>query len=370
MAPSEIQGLIDRANAASEAGDDLEGSEEFRQIESLLGDTESDWAEIERLCIGLLGRSLDIRVAVALTAATLRDPARGLSGFRAGLTLIRTLLEKQGERMHPRVDPDAPLSALRQQAMVLDELSTKLNSPGDDYEVIARMRRLPLTLASSGALVTFRDLMILRGELENPKVEEGEDLAAKQAAFEAALAQTVLRDRGRLEAMLGDAVAALHEAEEAERIFVKLGAGVDGVPRLDLAALKDQLRRVAAPIEEALGQAAAPSAQSGSAALSTSEMSGSADASDAVPPAQAAGATSGGGRIESRADVLTAIASIQDYYKRSEPSSPVPLLLDRAKRFVNMNFVDIVEDIAGDSVENLQILFGAGTSEDADESGD
>jgi type VI secretion system protein ImpA len=60
------------------------------------------------------------------------------------------------------------------------------------------------------------------------------------------------------------------------------------------------------------------------------------------------------GAIESRDDVLRAIDTINDYYRRKEPSSPVPVVLKRAKQWVNMDFLTILEDINPGSIEDVK----------------
>jgi type VI secretion system ImpA family protein len=62
-----------------------------------------------------------------------------------------------------------------------------------------------------------------------------------------------------------------------------------------------------------------------------------------------ASASSGGrrsGKVDSREDVIAALDAIGDYYRRREPSSPVPLALQRARNWVTLDFMTILKDIA------------------------
>lgn len=66
-----------------------------------------------------------------------------------------------------------------------------------------------------------------------------------------------------------------------------------------------------------------------------------------------AGASSGGklsGKVDSREDVMRALDAIADYYRRREPSSPVPLALQRARNWVTLDFMTILKDIAPESI--------------------
>jgi type VI secretion system protein ImpA len=70
--------------------------------------------------------------------------------------------------------------------------------------------------------------------------------------------------------------------------------------------------------------------------------------------APAVGAPRAPGRIESREEVLRALEEISDYYRRREPGSPVPLMVDRARQWVSLDFLGILQDIAPDSLEAIR----------------
>ncbi|MGK6324461.1 type VI secretion system protein TssA [Sphingomonas sp. DT-51] len=60
--------------------------------------------------------------------------------------------------------------------------------------------------------------------------------------------------------------------------------------------------------------------------------------------------------IRSREDVIRAIDLIVDYYTRSEPQSPVPLLLGRAREWVNRDFIELLQDIVPQAVGEARLL--------------
>lgn len=62
--------------------------------------------------------------------------------------------------------------------------------------------------------------------------------------------------------------------------------------------------------------------------------------------------------IESREDVIELLEQICAYYELFEPASPVPLLLQRAIRLVTKNFLEIIEDLAPDSMPQVAVLLG------------
>jgi type VI secretion system protein ImpA len=77
---------------------------------------------------------------------------------------------------------------------------------------------------------------------------------------------------------------------------------------------------------------------------------------EAAPGGEAptAGAPRAPGRIESREEVLRALEEISDYYRRREPGSPVPLMTERARQWVGLDFLGILQDIAPDSLDAVR----------------
>jgi type VI secretion system protein ImpA len=57
------------------------------------------------------------------------------------------------------------------------------------------------------------------------------------------------------------------------------------------------------------------------------------------------------GEIRNRDDVIRALDRICAYYERNEPGSPVPFALRRAKEWISLDFMAILEDIAPGSLQ-------------------
>lgn len=64
--------------------------------------------------------------------------------------------------------------------------------------------------------------------------------------------------------------------------------------------------------------------------------------------------------IRTREDAVEMIDRIIAYLERNEPTNPAPLLLKRARRLMGMSFVDIIKDIAPESLKQIQALAGPG----------
>jgi type VI secretion system protein ImpA len=64
------------------------------------------------------------------------------------------------------------------------------------------------------------------------------------------------------------------------------------------------------------------------------------------------------GNIKSRQDAIRALDAAAAFFRKNEPSSPVPLLIDRAKRLVSKSFLEVLEDIAPDSMTQAKLIGG------------
>jgi type VI secretion system protein ImpA len=62
--------------------------------------------------------------------------------------------------------------------------------------------------------------------------------------------------------------------------------------------------------------------------------------------------------------VRAALDRIMDYYRRYEPSSPLPLVLERAKRLVGADFLTIVRDLAPEGMSNVRNVGGIEPDDD------
>jgi len=92
-------------------------------------------------------------------------------------------------------------------------------------------------------------------------------------------------------------------------------------------------------------------------AMETSSSEEGAGSGPATQRAAAAGPAKPQG-IASARDVSDALDAICAYYAACEPSSPVPVLLQRARRLVGKSFMEIIEDVAPDGAHQFRHLGG------------
>ena len=300
-----------------------------------MGDTvvagdEPDWRATCDLAAGLLTRTKDLRVAVLLTRALLR--VQGLAGLELGLTLIHGLLERFWDQVYPQLDPDDDNDPTIRVNVLLDLCSQE--------SLLHALRITPLVRSRVFGPLSYRDIEIAEGRASAPPDVKPLDSAAIHGAFTDC----------SIEELQASAAAAAGALKRVNGLSDALGAHIrlDQMPSLDplsglLAAIA---RSLSTPLAERLPQG------SGEAALE-GEMSGSEPTSTDRSSRGAAV-----GEIASRDDVVRAIDRICDYYSRYEPSSPVPLLLMRARRLATGSFLDIVRDLAPGALSEIEKVCG------------
>ena len=64
------------------------------------------------------------------------------------------------------------------------------------------------------------------------------------------------------------------------------------------------------------------------------------------------------GVLGSRGDVLRTLDNACSWIEQHEPSNPAPLLIRRAQRLMNKNFLEIIRDLAPDGVDQVERIAG------------
>jgi type VI secretion system protein ImpA len=146
-------------------------------------------------------------------------------------------------------------------------------------------------------------------------------------------------------------------AKEIEDVVTRQ-VGASQAP--DLSAFPDQLRQVEHVLKARLEsrgvvETAVPAAGGAEPGAAAAPAAGAAPG--AAPTA--GGAFSMSGEITTREQAVQTLDRVIEYFKRYEPSSPIPLLLARAKRLVSKSFMEIMRDLAPDGLAQAQLFGGA-----------
>jgi len=320
--------------------------------EKVMGDSKippvpPDWKRSRELALALLERSKDLRVVDCLRQAMLGT--EGLVGFSDAIALTRGLLEKYWDALHPpAVDPDDGSLDPRR--------ANSFYSLVDRDKVLKQVRTAPLVEVKGLGRFDFVAWEVATGQAPAPTDSEPPTTAIIEGAF----AECDLDElRGQAEAVRKtlDDVRSISDLLRA-----KLGAGGpdgEGAPP-DF----EPLVAVLEPIEKLLGErllargVGTESTDAGDpGAAEPSGPNGEAGAPGGAPAAGVA-APAGSGEIHTREDAIRALDRVCEYFRRHEPSNPIPLLLERAKRLVSKDFFEIIQELAPDGTPQLRKLLG------------
>lgn len=290
-----------------------------------------DWRAVGHKAAELFARTKDLRATMLLIKAAVHT--EGLSGLCGGVDLLRQLLERYWEGVHPRLEADDDLDPTMR-INILRELC-------DREAMLLPVRNAPLV--SFPALGTFglRQIGLATGELKLPAGSQ--EVAPALDVIEGAFRNCKLDD---LRATAGAVRAA---AGHLAAIEVHVTNQVGTLHALRFAELLDVLGQ----IERVLAARLADRGVSDVPAQPGAPGGG-------VDPRAA-----GSGQVSSRDDVIRLLDRICEYYERNEPSSPIPVLLRRCKRLVPMQFMDIVRELVPDGLSQFEVIRGPEQSGDA-----
>ncbi len=349
-----VEELLRPVSAEQPCGEDFTYHPSLQELDTLVqgkpetqvGDViseaeEPDWKAVMGSSVGILKQSKHLRVGVALCLAGLK--VEGFPGFRDGLGVLRGLVETYWNDVYPKLDPDDNNDPT-ERMNILNNLSAPIGTFGDPYRFLERLREAPLCSSARMGRVTLNDILDAEDPAKQAEAPAEEGAPAKPKRLSASQISAAFRDSDPAAVKENYAAVGLI-VETVTGINTFLTGTVGAVNGTSFGDLTKALKKIR-----------------GSLAAQIPGESGAAAAAADGQPAEAAEAGGGGGsdgRIRSREDVVFALGQICDFYERSEPSSPVPLLLKRAQRLARMNFMEIMNDLTPEALNQLKVIAGA-----------
>lgn len=318
-------------------GENLEYDDSFREMEQAAAGRPSnqfdegkppDWRSALAHTQSLFERTRDLRVAICWARA--RVHLDGVATLPEGLRLIEGLVSRFWEDLHPRPED------------------------GDAY---ARINALSSMDKAGGMLTDVR---------ESPVFADRSIGEVRGRDIETAL--------GLLEARAGEAPPGRASIEQM------IGAAAANAPWLKEFPKEalTRLESIQQTMREHVGFAAAPEFGALTGVLKAFHQVMPKDkAADADAPAEVGGtgspAASGSfrrtewaglsGIIDTRNDALRAIDMICDFLERTEPTNPAQMLLRRARKLVDKNFVELIVELAPEALNEVAKLMGLSADE-------
>jgi len=316
-------------------GEDLEYDPAFLALEELargkpeqqFGDTvipaqEPDWRQVFENALPLAQRTRDLRLAVLLARAAAHQ--HGIQGYASGLSLVAGLLEQHWDHVFPALDADDN-----------NDPTMRLNALAPLADVATGLADLRDAAVGSGRIpLTVRQIELSAGKTAP---DPDESVPTAEGIAEALKA---------IEAQAPGVLAALRTPHaELLRIESVVSEHV-GAQGPDLKPLQQIARWLSQAASAAEADASAEPGDASSDAVADPDI------------ATASGAVAAPGALRNRDDVVRTLDRVCEWIERHEPTNPAPLLIRRAQRLMSKSFLDIIRDLAPDSIGQIENIAG------------
>ena len=316
----EYESVFQEMERAAQPGEEKQAGEEIIPAEP------PNAREVIEKATAVLQQSHDLRAAVHLASAQMRID--GFEGLAKATTYILACLTDYWDTCHPQLDADDDNDpTMRVNAIV---------GLTDSTAMLKELRLAPMTYSSNFGEIGLRGIAIASGEEDAMEGEAELDLPSVAAAFKDTHPE-VLADVHK------SAMQALDDVVAINAVFDEKIPGQGP----DLTSLIKILKQAVKRLTEEVGGDVDEEAQADSAEAEQSNDGAAASSGAGVP-----------GKIGSPKDVEKALERIIDYYEKNEPSSPIPVILKRAHKLVNADFLTIVQEMAPQGVDNVNLIGG------------
>jgi type VI secretion system protein ImpA len=323
MAGMDVVSLIQPLGETVPCGTDLEDTQQMAAIDAfrIFGQgtplsADTDWRAINDAALDALGTSRDFRLLAHVAAAKLR--LEGLQPLLESLDVAAHWLEDHFDDVFPRIDDDA---VLRKNA---------INYFADRMAVVDALRRIPLVSNRQLGAFSLRHVEIAEGR-QAPDADEAAGSPPTDSLINGAFSAAPQEDLGQLVTSIDAGLTALKRIETA----MVAKQGVQASP--DTRPLSEVLQRMRDIVAKHIRAPAVEGGEDGAVA----------GADGHVP-----------GQIRSREDAIRSLDAVADFFRRSEPSSPVPMFVERARRLIARDFLEVLAELAPDSLAEVKRVGG------------
>jgi type VI secretion system protein ImpA len=298
----------------------------------------ADWSAVVELAPQILAQhSKDLEIAAWYIEGLVRE--QGFEGLQHGFRAVRALVENFWDHLHPRPDEEG----LRTRVGAIGGLN------GDESEgtLIVPIGMAPLVIDHAGALGAWhhrsaREIAAIADpEARARRIQAGAVPQERiDAAIQAAPAEELLERRAALQNCLTefDAMSSAFDAR----------CGADAPPASNIrAALREALESLEYLTRHLVADAPAEAPAPAAGTAPTGRTAG--QATVAAP-----------GVIASREDAVAALGKVRDWYRKSEPHSPVSYLIEQAARWSQLPLHQLIAELIPDETarEHFQMRTG------------
>jgi type VI secretion system protein ImpA len=337
----EVQRLLEPIYDESPTGDNLRLSagdttfadiEEMRRIADPAVDPTgkgkvADWQGVVRACESALGRkSKDLQLAAHLAEALAYT--EGFGGVLDGLKLVRGLFEKHWDRVHPGFEDGEIIEPVR---------ARWISWIGSSRDFLTAVKRVPITKGPGLPELSWADYE------GSQRVDSASVQANSTAHDELRAAGLISGEEWRL-ALSGTSLDRLKRIRGTLRECVAEVQGIEAVCEAKFSEDAPNLVELRNFLDDAASYLDSRSVESAPAPSSDAGRQDFAGQRVVSTGASHSGGSSGG-PIGSREDAYRRLQEAADYLRRTEPHSPVSALVERAIRWGELSFADLLRDV-------------------------
>lgn len=323
---SELTLLLKDISEEAPCGEALvDNSYEYQAIEGKISKVDSDtakrasldwrkseWNSVQTEVQGFLDKTKDIRIFSLYTKIIINTEKEPVKALAKGLMLIHHCIENYWDCLYPSIDSDDPDEAYFDRSNALADFA--------DYSYLIKPLSTDINVLNIGiGEYTLEDLVTFDG---NGVVSGKQPLLGLMPEEEEQYQQVI--EYFNLSLNLAESIKKIYHEKSGE-FFSEFDKYL--LPMLKKGSI--------------LG---------GGDPSSLKESNGNASVSPDVVIAPQG--------ISSRDDIRKSIDLICEYYEEHEPSSPVPMILQRAKRMVEMDYREIFSELELGANSALDKLFG------------
>lgn len=337
--------------AIKDAAGDARKKEKQADYDEEVSASPSEWRTVLELAPKvLMTRSKDLDVAGWYIEALLR--AEGFAGLRDGFRLAKGLVETYWDSLYPLPDEDGIATRVGTLA--------GLNGESGEGTLIQPIRKVPFTAGSeaSYALYHYNQALDLAKITDPYKKQARIDAGAVSwEAFERSVRETpaeVFRET------LDDLEECLAAFEELGNVLYEKARG-DAPPggniRGVLNAAIDALKYAARDKLAAADAAADAAAEAEATVAETTAAAGDSGGTVALATARTAVA---GGPLATRDDAFKLLLQIADFFRKTEPHSPISYTLEEVVRRGRLTLPELLEELITDETTRQYFFIASG----------
>ncbi|HLG17551.1 MAG TPA: type VI secretion system protein TssA [Blastocatellia bacterium] len=336
----QYSGLHDEIREARRADDDLAQGDWKRELKA------ADWHQVKSLATdALANRTKDLQVCAWLAEALVK--LHGLAGLRDGLHLMRGLHERFWDNLYPEIDEG--------------DLEARANSLAwMDRQLAIAIKDVVITKSAAGVDRTFLDWQASKdfdiaenAELSGADLERAEALRARAQEEGKVTGEEWRKAKNATRrAFYEETWAAVSQCWDEFRALERVVDEKFDRQAPSLSDLKKSLDEFRTLIDKVVKEKRLLEPDP-SDALSSGEAGDGQATGGAVPGAAT-------GPIQTRQDALRRLAEVAQYFRATEPHSPVSYLVQRAIKWGEMPLETWLQDVIKDDgvLSNLRETLG------------